>query len=416
MSHKTFHLTLLSQAVASVLLAVAPAVHAAGFNAAVTGGKFKGVLRPRFEYVDQENISKTSKALTLRGAFQYTTGAWQGLQLRSELEVVGALGADNYNSTQNGKTMYPLVADPMGGHFNRLFLFHKGGAYEVGAGMDEIIYDNSRWVGNVGWRQNHQTFNSVKIDGQAGGISYHAAYLFSRYHVANVGGAYNGDAYYDGDDFHSSYFLNAGYGFSFGRLVGFAYSYKFDQPNGNTVNRTNTLGGSLSGTPGPFEYRLEYATQKREDAKGAGRDGTASYWHLVGGMKFGAARLLLGYEFLGSDDGQYAVKADFGTNHKFNGFADQFLSTPDAGLKDLYVTGVYRFAGNKFVASYHRFTPDYDRTFDKYGDEVDLVAVKKLNKQVSLLAKYADYKADAVTGNPKANDVQKLIVQAEYHF
>lgn len=416
MLRKTFYLTPLSSLVAGMLLTVTSPAQALGFNEAITGGEFKGVLRPRFEYVDQENLSEKAKALTLRAAFQYTTGAWQGLQLRAELEVVGALGADSYNSTQNGKSVYPVVADPVGGHFNRLFLFHKGSGYEAGVGMDEIVYDNARWVGNIGWRQNHQTFNSAKIDGQAGGIAYHAAYLFSRYHVANVGGAYNGDAYYDGDDFDGSYFLNAAYGFDFGKLVGFAYSYEFDRPNGVTVKRTNTLGASLSGTPGPFEYRLEYATQKREDAKGVGNDGSASYWHLIGGMKFGAAKLLVGYEFLGSDDGQYAVQADFGTNHKFNGFADQFLATPAAGLKDLYVTGVFRFAGVKFVASYHKFTPDDDSTFNDYGTELDLVVAKKLGKQVSLLAKFADFKASDDAGNPKSNDVQKLILQAAYRF
>jgi len=65
-------------------------------------------------------------ALTLRAAFKYTTGAWHGMQLRSELEVVGPIGGDTYNSTQNDKTQYPAIADPAGGHFNRLFLFHKG--------------------------------------------------------------------------------------------------------------------------------------------------------------------------------------------------------------------------------------------------------------------------------------------------
>jgi len=133
-------------------------------------------------------------------------------------------------------------------------------------------------------------------------------------------------------------------------------------------------------------------------------------------MKFGVGKVLLGYEVLGSDDGAYAVQADFGTNHKFNGFADQFLVTPNSGLRDLYVTGVLRFSGMKLLVSYHNFKPDYGKVFKNFGNEIDFVLGKKLSKQVELLAKYANYMADDNAGNPKANDVQKLILQATYAF
>jgi len=256
----------------------APAVQAVGFNEAITGGEFKGSLRPRFEFVDQQGKDDQAMALTLRAAFKYTTGAWHGMQLRSELEVVGPIGGDTYNSTQNDKTQYPAIADPAGGHFNRLFLFHKGEGYEAGYGQDEIIYDNSRWVGNIGWRQNHQTFNSLKVDGGMNGISYHAAYLFGRYHVANVGGGrYEGDAYYNGDQFDSSFFLNGGYGFDFGKISAYWYSYEFDSPNGSETKRTNTYGASIAGMIANLIYRAEFASQSREDAKAPGRDGSVIY-------------------------------------------------------------------------------------------------------------------------------------------
>ena len=415
MSKRAARATVLAQAVAGILAVGALPVQAAGFNEAITGGEFSGSFRPRFEFVDQEGKDEQAKALTLRAAFKYTTAAWKGIQLRSELEVVGPIGGDTYDSTQNGKTKYPLVADPAGGHFNRLFLFHKGETYEAGYGQDEIIYDNSRWVGNIGWRQNHQTFNSLKVDGATNGFSYHAAYLFGRYHVADVKGKYNGDAYYNGDRMDGSFFLNGGYGFDFGKLVAYWYSYKFDSPNGAEVKRTNTYGASLSGNVSSFIYRAEVASQSRDEAK-SGSDASALYYHLIGGWNFGSGKVLVGYEFLGSDDGAYAVQADFGTNHKFNGFADQFLATPSQGLKDLYVTGVFKFSGMKLVASYHDFTTDYSNDFSNYGKEIDLVLAKKMSKQVGLLAKYANYMADSNTGNSKDKDVQKLILQATYAF
>ncbi len=378
-------------------------VQAASFNEAMTGGTFKGSFRPRIEFVDQENISDSALATTVRGAFQYTTGAWNGLQLKAELESVMGIGSEKYNSTANGKTQYPVVADPSGGHFNRMFLFHRAENYTVGYGRDEIIYDNWRWVGNVGWRQNHQTFNSAKIDGSAGALSYHVAYVTKRMNVKTYAG---------GDDMRSSYFLNGGYDLSFGKLSGYYYGYEFD--DGTNV-ATQTYGASLSGAPGSFIYRAEVAAQKRDKAN-AGADASVNYYHMIAGLKVSAMKFLLGYELLGSDSGNYGMKADFGTNHKFNGFADQFLSTPKAGLKDSYATAVVPFAGMKFVATYHIFKPDNSSSFNDYGTEIDLVLARKLNKQVSLLAKYAGYSAKKNSANPKNNDVSKLIVQAAYKF
>jgi len=361
----------------------------------MTGGTFN-------EFVDQENISNSAQATTVRGAFQYTTGAWMGMQLKAELEAVMGIGSEKYNSSTNGQTQYPVVKDPSGGHFNRMFLFHKAENYSAGYGRDEIVYDNWRWIGNVGWRQNHQTFNSAKIDGKAGAISYHGAYVTKRYSIAQ---------YATGQDLKGTMFLNGGYDLSFGKLSAYYYDYEFDNGSNDT---TQTYGASLSGAPGSFIYRAEVVSQKRDNSTGT--DYSASYYHLKAGMKVSKMKFLLGYELLGSDNGNYSVKADFGTNHKFNGFADQFLTTPDAGLEDTYATAVIPFAGVKFVATYHIFSPDSSTTFSDYGTELDMVLAKKMSKQVSLLAKFAGYSAKKNANNPKNNDVNKLIVQAVYKF
>ena len=51
--------------------------------------------------------------------------------------------------------------------------------------------------------------------------------------------------------------------------------------------------------------------------------------------------LTLGYEVLGSDDGKKGFATPLATGHKFQGFADKFLTTPNDGVQDLYV-GVAR--------------------------------------------------------------------------
>ena len=64
----------------------------------------------------------------------------------------------HYNSTTNGKTTYPVVADPEAYEFNRLQLTNTSIAdTTITLGRQRIMLDDHRFVGNVGWRQNEQT-------------------------------------------------------------------------------------------------------------------------------------------------------------------------------------------------------------------------------------------------------------------
>ena len=66
----------------------------------------------------------------------------------------------DYNSTTNGKTTYPAVADPETYEINRLQLTNtRIPMTTVTLGRQRIVLDDQRFVGNVGWRQNEQTFD-----------------------------------------------------------------------------------------------------------------------------------------------------------------------------------------------------------------------------------------------------------------
>src|SRR3546814_7821694 len=63
------------------------------------------------------------------------------------------------------------------------------------------------------------------------------------------------------------------------------------------------------------------------------------------GLDVAAFKLTGGYELLGSDGGAtgiaggFAFQTPFATLHKFNGWADKFLTTPGTGIQD-YSAGV----------------------------------------------------------------------------
>ena len=83
------------------------------------------------------------------------------------------------------------------------------------------------------------------------------------------------------------------------------------------------------------------------------------------------------------------------TKHKFNGWADKFLSTTVStsgdGLSDTYVKAAGAVAGVKLVGFYHTFNSVEDDV--DFGNELDLLAVKKLDDTFTVGAKAAFYSA-----------------------
>src|SRR6185369_8425053 len=65
-------------------------------------------------------------------------------------------------------------------------------------------------------------------------------------------------------------------------------------------------------------------------------DYSADYIAAEAGLAYRGFTLTGGYELLGSDNNR-AVQTPMATLHKFNGWADIFLVTPNAGLEDVYV-------------------------------------------------------------------------------
>ena len=111
-------------------------------------------------------------------------------------------------------------------------------------------------------------------------------------------------------------------------------------------------------------------------------------------------------EQLGSDNGQ-AVQTPLGTLHRLNGVADQFLTTPDEGLRDFSVSAGYKlrnvgiFEDVRARASYHWFESDEGNV--DFGEEIDIALSGKW-KNIRFSLEYADYDA-----NSFSSDAQVLI-------
>jgi hypothetical protein len=139
----------------------------------------------------------------------------------------------------------------------------------------------------------------------------------------------------------------------------------------------------------------------------------ADYLHAQLGLALFGFSLTAGYEELGSDGGVAAFQTPLATLHAFNGWADLFLTTPAAGLRDYYAGVGKTFAvpflpGLKADLTYQEFASDIGGLDS--GSEWDASLGFKLGP-VALLAKYANYDAEGF-----GIDTEKFWLQGEVTF
>ena len=123
------------------------------------------------------------------------------------------------------------------------------------------------------------------------------------------------------------------------------------------------------------------------------------------------------FKRLGADSGATltSFQTPLATLHKFQGWADKFLTTPPDGIRDLYgsvgytFTKVGPFDSIGATVVYHDF--DSDRLVRDYGHEWDAQIVAKFRKKFTFILKYADYHAETF-----ATDTKKFWASIEYAY
>ena len=409
--------TLLSLAIASATLAQG-AFAAEELSNLFTQGKPILDARYRFENVDQNNDLRDANAQTLRTRAGFQSGQWYGLSGLLEVDNVSRIGDDAYNSTRNGQKEYAVVADPDGTEVNQALLRYDHKLGSAVLGRQRINLDNQRFIGSVAWRQNEQTFDGAltqlkPIDGLT--LSY--AYLDQ---VNTVFGPDNGrydnltnPANIDGH----SHLINAQYVFM-PQLTATAYSYLLDLDNiavaptaAEGTLSSQTSGLRLNGVVAGVSYALEYAQQKDYGDNPLELD--SEYYLAELGYTLKGVQLKAGYEVLGGDNGSgnRAFQTPLATKHAFQGWADQFLTTPADGIEDAYVGVTAPLLGGTLQAWYHDFSTEQGS--DEYGNEIDLSYAHPIPGVKGLvgLLKYATYDSD---DKARTVDTDKVWLQLQY--
>lgn len=376
--------------------------------------------RLRWEDINRPGAATDADAVTLRvraGAEVKDTR----LHISFLAEAEGTLALDKaYNAfsfahpaSQQYRPGHAVIADPENIELNRLQLQYKTKAVALTLGRQRINLDDQRWVGSVGWRQNEQTFDAVRLELNKGPFMVDGTY--SNKILTIYGNDAGPRRSYDGD------FVFVQAGIKQGPLAIKAFDYILDYGDPLVITSSSQTYGMRATLSQPLgkaaKLNLIASYARQSDYKHTAGFGV-DYFAAEGAVTTRGLTATVGYESLGStvDSAgvRRALQTPLATLHKFNGWADLFLTTPANGLHDLYGGVGYAFPMVKSIkglnagVTYHQFDSAFAGI--DYGHEWDASVGFKTHK-VTWLVKYAAY-----TARGFGVDTDKFWLQAEYGF
>lgn len=370
-------------------------------------------VRLRYENVDQDGLPNDADAFTLRArpGVEAKAGEWSAL-IEGEATLALSTG---YNDGLNGKTQFPIVADPSNLEINRAQIRYTGSnGLTATAGRQRIELADQRFVGPAAFRQNEQTFDALRVQWARERLGADVTYAWSVRTVNGTRGTGARPTAIDG----VNVFAQLGYRTDIGTLTGFAYLVDQDEPAVQGFRLSSqTYGlrfnGSLDIAP---DARLGYTASwaRQSDYHRNPNDYSADYWLGEATLAYSGFSAALGYEVLGADGGLplTSVQTPLASFFRWNGWAGKFGTIPPDGLHDLYGTLGYTvkqagpFQTINLAATWHRF--ESDRLDRNYGDELDLVLSGRHGPFLASV-RYAAYRADTF-----ATDTDKLWLTLEW--
>lgn len=374
----------------------------AGIADAVAGGTTSFGLRYRFEQVDQDGIRNMGRGSTARGRLTWNsaeTGPWR---FGIEADYAAIAGIEKFNSTANGKTGFPVIADPEGFDLNQAFLRRRGAGTTITLGRQRINHGSQRFVGGVAFRNNEQTYDAVRVQHAIEGAGIDIDYA----HVHNVNRIFGpGDGAQPGDWHGNSHLLRTTFQGTEGHTFA-AFGYLLDFRNANGPAFSNATYG-LEYSAKLDNASVDAAIARQSDWGDNPTSYSALYTLLKGAYRMDALIATVGIETLGSDGGRASFRTPLATLHKFQGWTDKFLVPPPNGVRDFWASVETEASDAKVALAYHDFRADEGGA--RYGREIGVSVGYPLGERTALTVKLAHYDADAY-----ATDTLKFWVMVDW--
>ena len=379
-------------------------------------------IRSRYEWADVAGFD-ASHAWTFRERLGLQTATWHGFRALLEGEFSQSLVDDYHGGAPGAEPFDParsLIADPETNELNQAYLEYEREEISVRIGRQRIIHDNAAFIGNVGWRQNEQTFDALLLQSQAlPDWSFDYAWLgqvnriFGSEAKAPLAVSTNVS-----DVAASAHLLRASYTGREGLTLG-GYAWIMNFPDLPAWDN-NTFGIHAKGKiPADLLLSGEWAWQ---DKAGAAGDGQAFYLHASASRELGeaagwnAGSLTLGLEHLDA-----GFKTPLATLHAFNGYADAFVggrtNGSHNGLTNLYLSHTLPLPGGmKWSNTLHAMGDN--ELAAGYGWEIDTVLVKPFGDHLTVLAKLACFESrgDAYSGANPLQDTLRFSLECTWRY
>ncbi|WP_266363264.1 alginate export family protein [Tellurirhabdus rosea] len=394
-----------------------------------------GQLRTRSEYRDGQGtlLKVGDKPAFFTSQRTRVTASYTGYRLKfgATLQDVRVWGQDA--STINRVTNQDfngLLMHEAWGEVSLLDTTVKTREFALKVGRQELVYDDSRLLGNLDWLQQGRRHDMALLKYAANGWMLHAGVAYNQNAERKTGAIYNGipTGYTAGTNaigslYKSLQFVYLGRKFYAGNFSFLVIKDDFNKyamtlPAGSTVaTRTNipgvwsrvTFGGYFTGQFKKLGLKGEAYYQTGKDKDGL----TVKAALLSGQLTYNTSRrtsLGLGLDYTTGNEptasGTTTRRFDplYGTPHKFWGLMDYFYVADGfgrGGLTDLYFRARYKPTDKlNFALDAHSFrSPNTVLSGDKkelsqnFGEEIDLIANYTLTKNIGLEGGYCTFLA-----------------------
>lgn len=364
--------------------------------------------RLRYESVTQDGLLDAD-AVTFRTRLGYETPAWRGLRFMGEVEGVAQLN-DEFNDTVNGNTTYAVVADPEAFEVNRLQVSWSGSeGRRAVLGRQRIVLNNARFVGNVGFRQNEQTFDALRLEARP---FEHAGFTYI--YIDNVRRVF-GDDSPQGEWESDSHIGQADIDLPWGKASAYGLLFDFGDDAPSLSSQTYGVRWANEWTAGRFRPRLTLEAAAQSDYGSNAASFDLGYQHAELSVRRDRWTVAVAGERL-EGDGARGFATPLATLHAFQGWADVFLTTPPDGVRDLNASLSYAtqpWLANQpvvFTVRAHDFT-DSDGGAD-FGSELDASVRFSISEHVTFEAKAASFDGE----DPRFADRTKFWWAIEYRY
>lgn len=326
---------------------------------------------------------------------------------------------------------------------------HKSEALSLKLGRQELIYDDSRLLGNLDWLQQARRHDAAILKYERSSWTLHLGAAFNQNKENNAGTIYNSTPAGNyaantngGAMYKSMQFFYASHKLKTGSLSFLFFSDQFSKFHNDTTNsspvKTFETGAWPRMTTGLYFNDLLgkinlTAAAYHQFGKNASGQRINSYLLSIAAQYNISKKLAAGPGIdYTSGGGRGAVSNSFdplyGTPHKFWGLMDYFYAANGfgkSGLVDYYLKSRWKASDKVLMtADLHQFTSAAKVTVPantvgkgkNFGTEIDLVATVSITRQIAIEGGYSHFFGTALLVSPNVKNVPDARLNSNWAY